>query len=311
LLIGLGGWRLIFFVNVPAGLVGAVLGWFLLPRSQHLAARTRFDWAGLALFVPAVSAFLLAISYGDQLGWLSPTILGLVAMSALLVFGFITWERRSASPMLDLRLFSDLQFSAGIVSGLLSYLVLFGVLLVVPFLLENARHMSPSTTGLELMVMPLGLGLVAPLSGHLAERLGARLLTIGGMLLAAVVLILLAVAHGSLPIFLLGLTLVGVGLGAFTPPNNAAVMGSVPQHQTGMASGVFNMTRGLGTSLGLALTGLVFTLEAGSQATSPSRVNEGFVASCIFLGASAFLAAAISALRGRSTLNLDPTLKAE
>lgn len=311
LLIALGGWRLIFFVNVPVGCVGAVLGWFLLPRSRHLAERTRFDWAGLGLFVPAASALLLAISYGDQLGWVSPSTLGLLAASLFLTVAFVRREGRTSAPMLDLALFKRTQFSAGIASGLLSYVVLFGVLLVVPFLLQDAQHHSPGTTGIELMLMPLGLGIVAAVSGRLAERVGARALTVSGMVLDALVLSVLALAKADPVVFLIGLGLVGIGLGAFTPPNNAAIMGSVPTHQTGMASGVLNMTRGLGTSLGLALTGLVFTLAAEPAATDPDAVDRGFVAAAIFLAAVALAAAGLSALRGRAALSVDPTLTAE
>ncbi|MHB1488339.1 MAG: DHA2 family efflux MFS transporter permease subunit, partial [Acidimicrobiales bacterium] len=250
LLIGLGGWRLIFFVNVPAGVLGAVLGWFLIPRSRYLTARVRFDWLGLGLFVPGVCALLLAVSYGNTLGWGSPRIIGLFVVTVALGSGFLRRERRVAAPMLDLKLFSRVPFSAGIASGLLSYLVLFGVLFVVPYLLERADGASPSRAGLELMVMPLGLGLVAPVAGRLADRLGARPLTVAGMLVTAVMLVLLSFTHAHLGFFLVELALHGAGLGAFTPPNNAAIMGSAPPKQSGMASGVLNMTRGFGTSLG-------------------------------------------------------------
>lgn len=306
LLIGLGGWRLIFLVNVPAGIAGAVLGWFLLPRSRQLAERTRFDWLGLGLFIPAASALLLAISYGNQLGWLSPATLGLLAASLGLAVAFVGRERGAAAPMLDLGLFRRAQFSAGIASGLLSYLVLFGVLLIVPFLLQDAQHRSPGATGVELMLMPLSLGIVAAVSGRLAERLGVRALTVTGMVLVALVLVLLGLADADHAVFLIGLGLIGAGLGAFTPPNNAAIMGSVPGHQTGMASGVLNMTRGFGTALGLALTGLVFTLAAG-----PHAIDRGFTAAAIFLAAVALAAAGLSALRGRAALSRDPTLTAE
>ena len=140
LLLAAGGWRLIFLVNVPFGLLGMVAGVLFVPRSRHLQERVRFDWTGLALFVPAVTAVMCAISFGDAWGWGSPAIIGLVVGTAVLGRRFVAHERRAAHPMIDPELFRSARFSAGIVAGLLSYLVLFGVLLLVPFYLERARH---------------------------------------------------------------------------------------------------------------------------------------------------------------------------
>ena len=154
LLIALGGWRLIFFVNVPVGMIGAVMAWFLVPRSRHLQARVPFDWPGLALFVPAVAALLSALSFGDKVGWTSPIIIGLLSGTLVLGATFVRRERRTTAPMLDLTLFKRIPFAAGITSGLLSYSVLFGTLFVVPFYFERALHQSTSRSGLTLGVMP-------------------------------------------------------------------------------------------------------------------------------------------------------------
>jgi EmrB/QacA subfamily drug resistance transporter len=310
LLIGFGGWRLIFDVNVPVGLVGIVGAWLLIPRSRNLAKRSRFDWAGLGIFLPAVCALLLAVSYGKVYGWRSPLIVSLFLVAVALATAFILRERAASAPLLDLGLFSRMAFSAGIGSGLLSYMVLFGTLTVVPFFLEIGRHDPTGTAGLELLVMPLGLGLTAPIGGRLAERFGARPLTAGGMALVAMSLGLSTLVDGHLAIFLLTLATTGIGLGAFTPPNNAAIMGSVAPDQAGMASGMLNMTRGLGTSLGLALGGLAYTVGAGSG-SGPATAQQAFVgyryAALLFAGA-AVLAAVTAGLRGEGDLNLDAVL---
>jgi EmrB/QacA subfamily drug resistance transporter len=311
LLISLGGWRLIFFVNVPVGLIGTVLAWFLIPRSRHLAARARFDWAGLAIFLPATCALLLAISYADRDGWASPRIAGGFAVAALLLAAFIVRERRAAAPMLDLSLLRRVPFGAGIASGLLSYLVLFGILTVVPFYLEIARHAPPASAGLQLLVVPLGIGLTAPLAGRLADRVGARPLTVAGMATTALMLAITTLVHAHAAVFLVALAAAGIGLGAFTPPNNAAIMGAAPPHQSGMASGILNMTRGMGTSLGLALAGLAYTLGAGAGDATPAGATTGYDNTALLLTAAAAIAALIAALRGRAELSHDPTLTAE
>jgi EmrB/QacA subfamily drug resistance transporter len=290
-----GGWRLIFFVTIPFGIVGAAVGWLCIPRSRQLQERTPFDWRGLGLFFPAVVALLCAVSFGNSLGWGSPQIAGLGVVTVLLGFGFVRRERRAVSPMLDLSLFKRARFSMGIASGLLSYLVLFGVLFAVPFFFERGLGLASSWSGVELMVMPVALGLVAPFSGKLADRVGPRPLTVLGMALVAGALCVLAVPELPRPLFLFALAVVGAGLGLFTAPNNASVMGSVPRQQAGVASGVLNMTRGMGTALGLACTGLVFGL-AGGDAVVASAARHAFSITALFLALVALVALTLAAL---------------
>ena len=296
LLLQAGGWRLIFFVNVPFGLVGMLAGLLLIPRSRHLQARVRFDWTGLALFFPAVVVVFTAISFGNSKGWTSPTIVGLFVVGIALAVGFVRREVSCGEPMLDMALFRRSRFSAGIASGLLSYLVMFGVLFLVPFYLERGLQLGSGRSGLELMAMPLALGITAPLAGRLADRVGARPLTIGGMATVAGGLAVLGALRPSTPLFLVLLGLVGIGLGLFTPPNNAAIMGSVPPGQSGLASGVLNMTRGMGTALGLALTGVVFDV-AGGRSSASSSVAHAFTVTALLLSALAVAAGIIAGLR--------------
>ena len=194
LLLAAGGWRLIFLINIPLGLAGLAAGWLLIPRSRHLQQRAPFDWAGLALFIPAVAALLSAATLGNRAGWTSPVITGLLAGAVVADAGFVHWERRARAPMLDTSLFRSPAFASAIASGLLSYLVMFGVLLVVPFYLERALRASTGRAGLVLTVMPVCLAVVAPLAGRLADRYGPRPLTVTGM--AAVAATLTALALG-------------------------------------------------------------------------------------------------------------------
>ena len=311
LLLAAGGWRLIFLVNVPAGIVGTVAAWIFLPRSRNLQERTPFDWIGLGLFVPTIVALLVAISFGNHWGWTSAPSIALFVGATATGVGFVGYERRCREPMLDLSLFGRASFATGIGSGLLAYGVLFGAMFAVPFFLERAQGASPGQVGLILTVIPLALGCVAPIAGQLAEHVGTRLLTVTGMALTSGVLALLALRQPSSWLLIGELGLVGVGLGLFIPPNNAAIMASAPRTQAGMAGGVLNMTRGLGTALGLALTSLVFGLAAGSEHASRVLVTRGFQASAGFLGVLALAAMVLSALGGKTQLNGDPVLSAE
>jgi MFS family permease len=267
LLLAAGGWRLIFFVNVPFGIFGAVAAILLVPRSRNLLARVAFDWTGLAVFFPAVVALLSAISFGATLGWTSTLIVGLFCAAIVLLAFFIWHERRDKDPMLDLGLFRSGRFSTGIVSGVLSYLVMFGVLLLVPFYFERGLGLGTARSGLELMAMPLAFGIVAPLAGRFADRVGARPLT----------------------------------MGLFTSPNNASIMGAAPEQHAGMASGVLNMSRGMGTALGLALTGSIFTV-AGGDAGSMERASHAFSVTAFVLAVIAAAAGVVSSTRSNGNM---------
>jgi EmrB/QacA subfamily drug resistance transporter len=301
LLIGIAGWRFIFFINGPVGLIGMVLGWFLLPRSRDLAPRVAFDWAGLAVFAPAVVAFVLAINIAGSTG-LHPLPLVLVVASAGGAALFVRRERRTRAPMIDLGLFRSLDFAAGVAAGLLSYVVLFGILVVVPYFLERAEHLSATRAGLELGALPVALGIVAPFAGRVRDRVGARLPTVVGMTVTTALLCCLAAgAHNAAAVVWL-LAGIGAGLGAFTPANNAAIMAAVKTQHSGMAGGVLNLTRGLGTSLGVAITGVVLGLRhAQRSGASSGAVVAGFQTCVAALAALALVAAALSWLRTSST----------
>jgi MFS family permease len=262
------------------------------------------------LFFPSVVAVLSAISFGNSYGWTSPVIVGTIVTGLALAVAFVIRERRAPDPMLDLRLFQSTRFRWGITSGLVSYLVLFGVLFLVPFYFERGLGFGAAQAGLELMMMPLALGLAAPFAGRLADRVGARPLTVGGMSLVAIALLALGALRPATPGFLALLALIGIGLGCFTPPNNAAIMGSVPGQQSGVASGVLNMTRGMGTALGLALTGLVFDLAGG---TSPARlsVDAAFSLTAFFLGGAAMAAVLLSVIGGSGQLSRSALARVE
>ena len=289
LLLAAGGWRLIFLVNVPFGILGTVAGLLFIPRSRQLQERVAFDWGGLALFVPTVVGLLSAISFGAREGWSSPLIVGAFAAAIVLGALFVARERAAAAPMLDFGLFRRMPFTVGVTSGLLSYLVMFGVLFVVPFYLERGLGVGPGRAGLELMAMPVALGVVAPLAGRMADRIGARALTSGGMALVVAGLVELALARPGTTGFLVLLAAVGAGLGLFTPPNNASIMGAAPPEQAGVASGILNMTRGVGTSLGLAVSALVFAVAGGGDGGGSAVVGHAF---SVTSGALAAIAAA-------------------
>jgi EmrB/QacA subfamily drug resistance transporter len=317
------GWRWVFFIAVPFGLIGTVLGWLVLPTTPNVEAgarRDRFDWVGALLLGPSVALLMLALTFGNEWGWTSPALIGVTLLAALCLGLFVATELHADSPLVDLSLFASRMFTIGIMAGLLSYSVLFGSLFLIPFYLERILGNTPAEAGLLLSPIPLALGVVAPLAGALTDRFGSRLPTVTGMLLSALALLALAVMPDlSLPLTLLLLGVLGVGLGLFTPPNNSAIMGSAPERQLGVAGGILNMTRSVGTSLGVALTGalLALLLNAATGAhvdstldVAPAALDVAFHQTLLFLAALAAVAGLLSAVRGAPTLEAVPAPRA-
>jgi EmrB/QacA subfamily drug resistance transporter len=274
LLLQLGSWRLLFLLSVPAGLIGVATGWFFLPRSRDLAGRTPVDRVGLALFVPAIALLMLALSLG------SGTQRAILAVAAVALGVLFTLRaRRAAAPLLDLNLFRSKTFSAGLAGGLLSYTAMFGLLFTVPPALGARYHLPAGHAGLVLALLPVALGITAPFAGRLADRFGARAVTMTGMIVAACAVLGIAALRPGLALFTGLLVIAGIGLGLFTPANNAAVMASAPRRDSGSAAGILNMTRGLGTALGIAAATLVYDAGGGITAVG------WFLAALTILGA--------------------------
>jgi EmrB/QacA subfamily drug resistance transporter len=326
LLIDTLGWRWVFFIAVPFGLIGTLLGWLVLPCTPHAAVREaqraqeRFDWLGALLLSPSVALLLLGLTFGNAWGWASHRVLGLCLLTAACLGAFVAAERRAASPLVDLSLLRIRLFSLGLVAGLLSYAVLFGSLFLVPFYLERVLDRTPREAGLLLSPIPLCLGALALVSGSITERFGPRVPTVVGMLVAAGGLLALGLVYGtSLETKLVVLGFLGLGLGLFTPSNNSAIMGSAPYTRLGTAGGILNMTRSLGTSLGVAVTGAILAVSLTSQvgapvestlAAPPDALRVAFHETLLFLAGTATLAAACAAVRGAPPVRPTPPAQA-
>ena len=313
LLIDALGWQWVFFIAVPVGLLGTLAAWLVLPCTSREAVAEaasepeRFDWVGAGLLGPAVVFMLLALSFGNSWGWTSPRLIGtaVAALACLATFGMA--EARSVSPLVDPALLRVRTFSLGLLAGMLSYAVLFGSLFLMPFFLERILGQSAAQAGLLLTPIPIALGLLAPIAGTLTDRVGPVPPTVAGMASAAAALGTLALAPSvSMPATLALLALLGIGLGLFTPPNNAAVMGSAPANRLGVAGGILNMTRSIGTSIGVAATGAVLTVRLSARLGTnvgstleapPVALLPAFHETLLFLAGLAVLAGLLSTAR--------------
>jgi EmrB/QacA subfamily drug resistance transporter len=261
ILIATVGWRAIFYINIPIGILGTIAALFILPPNQKVEKKEKVDYLGTMFFASGLAFIVLAFNEGVKLGWGSHTIIMYFLSGIVLLSLFIATELKVRYPLIDLKLFKNATFLFGNLTGMLSYYVLFAVMFLMPFYLQKVLGYSVALTGALLTPIPLAMAVVAPFSGHISDKYGPRIITTSGMLISALACFALMFTGVSvqLPLLVAVLVLLGIGMGLFTPPNNSAIMGSAPKEKLGVAGGVLNMMRSLGLIFGVDISGVIFT----------------------------------------------------
>jgi EmrB/QacA subfamily drug resistance transporter len=260
LLLSLSGWHSIFLINVPLGIIASFLVAKVVPPSVRVEGKQKFDAFGAILALLTLGSFGLGMTLGQSQGFNSINALVLLAIAALSLTIFLVVETHIKQPLLELHLFRNLQLSMSLLSGWLTFIVIGGSLLIVPFFLEGVKQYPTVKVGLLLAVSPTITGLIAPLAGILADRFGAQL--IGSIGLGLMIGGCLGISTFDAQITELGYVsrycLYGLGLGLFQSPNNSTVMGTVPRERLGIASGLLSLSRTSGNTVGVSLIGAVF-----------------------------------------------------
>ncbi len=299
------GWRSVFYINVPVGLLALFLSVRFIPLDAPAEHAEPFDLPGAVTFVAGLVAVLLGLNRGSEWGWAAPATLALLAMGVALLSAFFFIERRAAHPMLDISLFYSRLFSAATVSALANYICLYSVTFLLPFYLIQGRGLGIVEAGQILTAQPLVMAIAAPVSGTLSDRIGSRLPGTLGMAILALGLFLLSQLGATSPThsIVIGLVIAGLGTGIFISPNTSALMGSAPCHRQGIASGILATARNVGMVMGVGLAGAIFTtvLAQGQAAGSTTAMFDGVSASFRVASGLAVLGAVISAVRGNES----------
>ena len=252
-------WSWIFFINVPIGAAAVVAALVFIDESKDTSLRQRADVPGLV----TSGAGLFALTYGlieaNNFGWGSPRIVGAFAAAGVLLAAFVALERHQRVPMLDLSLFRNHTFAGANTVMLLSALAMFGVFFYVSLYMQQVLGYSPVQAGAAFLPMTVLIITIAPRAGHLADRVGSRLLAGGGQLLVAVALVLFArlTVDSSYWALLVPMIVSGAGMAMTMTPATAAAMSSVRPDKAGVGSAVLNSARQVGGSIGIAVTGAV------------------------------------------------------
>jgi EmrB/QacA subfamily drug resistance transporter len=302
ILIGLAGWRSVFWASIPAGLAALALTGLFAPDSRAPAAR-RTDPAGQVLVTVMLAALAAAIIQAPAWGWLSWQTMMLLAAAAGALTGLARIEPRRSDPLIQLRLFRSARFTAAIISGVCGIAALAGFGFLSTLYLQDVRGLSALNAGLTIGPMAAEMAVCAPLAGRLIARRGARIpAVVAGMALAVSSAALSRLTGLSSETFLAWTySLFGVGAGLLNPVVTYGVMSSVPDGQAGVASGMNSSSRQLGQCLGIAVTGTVLnsSLHGSMQAGFPAAARGSWLvmAGCGLL----VLTAGLAGTRRRAT----------
>jgi EmrB/QacA subfamily drug resistance transporter len=285
-----GDWRWIFFINIPIGLFGAIWGYRALHEVSARNRGERFDVGGAATFSLGLTALLVALTLGIEYGWASTPIVFLFATFLASLAVFLWYERHVPSPVLDFSLFDNRIYNFSVLAAMLQALALFAVNFLIVFYLQGVRGYDPLTAAVLLIPLPLLSAGMAPFSGALADRIGARgPATVGLLLQGAALIWFIDRLTATTPYYeiAIGLAAMGLGGGLFWSPNTSAAMNNSPPHRLGVASATLATLRqaGMVTSFALSLAvaassiprQIMMQLFVGTTVTLGSQVMQEFI----------------------------------
>jgi EmrB/QacA subfamily drug resistance transporter len=284
------GWRWVFWINLPIGMVAIALTFARLRES--FGPRAALDIPGLTTVAGAALAIMWGLLRGNISGWTSGEVLGAFVAGVFFAAVFVNRELRAHAPMVPMRLFGAPAFSAGVAASFLFYAAMYGVLFLLPQFLQTVLGFGPLDAGLRLLPWTATLFVTAPVAGALVNRFGERSLVATGLLMQTIGLgwIATIAAPGiGYSALVAPLVLAGTGVSMAMPAAQNAILSSVAMTEMGKASGIFNMARFLGGMFGIAV--MVAAFSASGAAHSVAGFGRGFTSAITVAAALSLLGA--------------------
>jgi EmrB/QacA subfamily drug resistance transporter len=259
-------WRLIFYINVPIGIVGAVAAALVLPRFPRVTGR-RFDVLGFLTIGGGLFALLLATSEGETWGWSSYRILGLFVYSMLSLALFVVIELEVSDPLLDIRIFRCWPFTNSLLLIAVLMTAMYGVLFYIPQFLQLAQGWGAFPAGLTVLPQAMVMAVLMPITGRVYDRIGPRWPATIGLTLAAAATYLLhtTTLNASREHITWLLMLLGFGLGCAFMPILTGGVAVIPLARTNAASALNNVVQRCSAALGLSMLTAILTIQEAQQ----------------------------------------------
>jgi EmrB/QacA subfamily drug resistance transporter len=262
-------WTSIFFAMTPVAALAALLVARNVPTSRDPSAPS-LDRPGFALSTAAIALLVYTIIEAPEHGWASARTLAGFGLAAALLAGFVAWERRTPEPMLDVRLFANLRFTAASGSVTVAFFSLFGFIFLMTQYFQFIKGYGPLSAGVHLLPVATSVGVASVLGTKMAVRFGTKLVVSGGLVMVAAFYAWVATASASTAYGTIAVQMVlyGTGMGLTSAPATEAIMGVVSTAKAGIGSAVNDTTRLLGGTLGVAVIGSVYASLYGSRLDS-------------------------------------------
>ncbi len=260
---GIGGviiqkytWHYIFLINIPIGIFAFVLGYFVFPKSKKKDIPLNLDYLGFILFDMFIISLFMGIFIGQVIGFTKLSIIILFIIAVCSFVGFIFREKRAKNPLIDLTIFNNKSFSVGLTCAVLIFSSNLFMNTLLPFYLQDTLKLSSLVSGFILMCVPIAMVIVAPISGALSDKIGAKGLTFLGLFIVSVSqLLFILIGLKTTISYLVILTLLaGTGVALFQSPNNSIIMSSVEHNHLGIAGSINSLARNIGMVTGLSLS---------------------------------------------------------
>jgi EmrB/QacA subfamily drug resistance transporter len=247
-------WKYIFLINVPIGIITFFLAIKVMPKNKEIK-EVKLDIIGTILFAISIISFFFTFTYGDRLGYSNPIIITTLIITIVSIIYFIKLEKKIENPLLDLSIFKNSLFSISIICALISFLTIGSNNIIQPFYLQDVLGLSPNISGLYMMIYPVILAVVAPLSGYLSDKIGSEILTLVGLVLtmAGIGGMATITENTSVTYYIAFVAIMSLGNGLFQSPNNSLVMSTVSKSKLGIAGSVNALVRNVGIVLGVSL----------------------------------------------------------
>ncbi len=262
-----GGWLLahywwgsVFLINVPIGMLAAVLAAIMIPNYKS-EKKISSDWAGVILSVSGISLFLWGIIEAPLSGWTSPSVM-IPSLGGLIIIAlFVMWEFKTKEPMVKMNLFKKSRFSVAMISEALIIFVLMGLLFLMTQYLQFSLGFTPFSAGLRILPVAVVLGVIAPISTLVDKVIGTKITVAIAMLTIAVGCYMLSDVSvtSTYHQVLIGLLVVGFGAGMAFPPATESVMGALKPESVGVGSATNSSALQLGGALGVGVVGTALT----------------------------------------------------
>ncbi|KAB8317473.1 MFS transporter [Tolypothrix campylonemoides VB511288] len=275
LLIGFGGWRLVFWVNLPIGILASVIVAKYLPCCVITGVRKGFNVIELLLISLILSCFVLGITRVQELGFSDPLEIMLIILAAIGLVCFLVLESHLEEPILDIRMLRLPSFSLNLLLFGMIYIIVGIIQLVLPLFLELGLHYSPQKVGLLLTVLPLASVMVAPVAGSLSDLFGERIVSLIGLLFIAIGCFTGTTLNDQTSTigFCVRGILIELGLIISVIPISNTVMDAVEREKLGIASGLLALSRTLGIVIGTCLFSTLFSIVTISKAQLLTSAN--------------------------------------